>query len=73
MKMLSSMLVIKHLMPLTSLAGKKKSMARQLFDYQHFLKYFLFCSTKERNSLRFGTTLGEVSEDNIFILGELSL
>jgi len=49
MKMLSSMLVIKHLMPLTSIDSRgKKSTARQLFDYRHFLKIFSLLFNKRK-------------------------
>jgi len=42
---------------------------RQKFNKQHCLKYFLLCSTEERNSYRFGTTWGWVNDDIIFIFG----
>ncbi len=38
---------------------------RQLFGYQHSSKYLLLCSKEERNSYRFGTMWGWVSDDNL--------
>ncbi len=39
----------------------------QLFSYQHSSKYLILCSTEERNSYRFGTTLRDF--DRIFFFG----
>jgi len=37
--------------------------------YRHSSKYLLLCSAEERNSYRFGKTLGGVINDRIFIFG----
>ncbi len=35
----------------------------------HIIQYTILCSAEERNSYRFGTTLGWVNDDSIFIFG----
>ncbi len=40
---------------------------RHIFGYQLSSKYLLLCSAEERNSHRFGTNLGWVNDDRMYI------
>ncbi len=68
------MLITKQLLVRTDSHSMEKNTKevngdQKLFVYPHYSKYLLLCSAEERNSYRFGTTLGWVNDDSIFIFG----